>query len=95
MRYGFVLPEGDARRVAESARAAEAAGWDGFFIPDRCGGWTVGEPGGGGDGDGAHQAGNDADARLALTSVDAGRADRDAGQPLRRAGDPGRRAGRD
>ncbi len=34
MRYGFVLPEGDARRVAESARAAEAAGWDGFFIPD-------------------------------------------------------------
>ncbi len=34
MRYGFVLPEGDARRVAESAREAEAAGWDGFFIPD-------------------------------------------------------------
>lgn len=34
MRYGFVLPGGDARLVAESARAAEAAGWDGFFIAD-------------------------------------------------------------
>lgn len=34
MRYGFVLPDGDARQVAESARAAEAAGWDGFFVPD-------------------------------------------------------------
>ena len=34
MRYGFVLPSGDARLVAESARAAEAAGWDGFFIAD-------------------------------------------------------------
>ena len=34
MRYGFVLPSGDARLVAESARAAEAAGWDGFFVAD-------------------------------------------------------------
>lgn len=34
MRYGFVLPGGDARRVAEAAREAEAAGWDGFFIAD-------------------------------------------------------------
>lgn len=34
MRYGFVLPGGDARLVAESARAAEAAGWDGFFVAD-------------------------------------------------------------
>jgi alkanesulfonate monooxygenase SsuD/methylene tetrahydromethanopterin reductase-like flavin-dependent oxidoreductase (luciferase family) len=34
MRYGFVLPGGDARLVAESAHAAEAAGWDGFFIAD-------------------------------------------------------------
>ncbi|HEY7974187.1 MAG TPA: LLM class flavin-dependent oxidoreductase, partial [Ktedonobacterales bacterium] len=34
MRYGFVLPGGDARLVAESAREAEAAGWDGFFIAD-------------------------------------------------------------
>ncbi|HZC05904.1 MAG TPA: LLM class flavin-dependent oxidoreductase [Ktedonobacterales bacterium] len=34
MRYGFVLPGGDARLVAESARIAEAAGWDGFFVAD-------------------------------------------------------------
>lgn len=34
MRYGFVLPSGDARAVAEAARAAEAAGWDGFFVAD-------------------------------------------------------------
>jgi alkanesulfonate monooxygenase SsuD/methylene tetrahydromethanopterin reductase-like flavin-dependent oxidoreductase (luciferase family) len=34
MRYGFVLPGGDARLVAESAREAEAAGWDGFFVAD-------------------------------------------------------------
>ena len=34
MRYGFVLPSGDARRAADSARAAEAAGWDGFFVWD-------------------------------------------------------------
>lgn len=34
MRYGFVLPSGDARRAADSARVAEAAGWDGFFVWD-------------------------------------------------------------
>ncbi len=34
MQYGFVLPGGDARQVAEAAREAEAAGWDGFFIAD-------------------------------------------------------------
>ncbi|MGH2502637.1 MAG: LLM class flavin-dependent oxidoreductase [Ktedonobacterales bacterium] len=34
MRYGFILPGGDARLVAESARAAEEAGWDGFFVWD-------------------------------------------------------------
>lgn len=34
MRYGFILPGGDARLVAESARAAEQAGWDGFFVWD-------------------------------------------------------------
>ena len=39
MRYGFILPGGDARVVAESARAAEAAGWDGFFIADCV--WSV------------------------------------------------------
>jgi alkanesulfonate monooxygenase SsuD/methylene tetrahydromethanopterin reductase-like flavin-dependent oxidoreductase (luciferase family) len=39
MRYGFVLPGGDARLVAESAREAEAAGWDGFFVADCV--WSV------------------------------------------------------
>lgn len=34
MRYGFVLPGGDARRSAELAAEAEAAGWDGVFVPD-------------------------------------------------------------
>lgn len=32
MKYGFVLPYGDARTVASLAHAAEAAGWDGFFV---------------------------------------------------------------
>jgi alkanesulfonate monooxygenase SsuD/methylene tetrahydromethanopterin reductase-like flavin-dependent oxidoreductase (luciferase family) len=32
MRYGFVLPSGDARAAAELAREAERAGWDGFFV---------------------------------------------------------------
>lgn len=32
MKYGFVLPSGDARAAAEMARAAEVAGWDGFFV---------------------------------------------------------------
>ncbi len=32
MKYGFVLPRGDARVAAELAQAAEAAGWDGFFV---------------------------------------------------------------
>lgn len=32
MKYGFVLPNGDARTAAETARAGEAAGWDGFFV---------------------------------------------------------------
>ncbi|MQA84050.1 MAG: LLM class flavin-dependent oxidoreductase [Streptosporangiales bacterium] len=31
MRYGFVLPWGDARTAAELAAVAEAHGWDGFF----------------------------------------------------------------
>ena len=38
MRYGIYLPNfgpyGDARALAELARDAEAAGWDGFFIWD-------------------------------------------------------------
>ena len=32
MKYGFVLPSGDARAVANAAREAEQAGWDGFFV---------------------------------------------------------------
>jgi alkanesulfonate monooxygenase SsuD/methylene tetrahydromethanopterin reductase-like flavin-dependent oxidoreductase (luciferase family) len=34
MRYGFVIPGGDARLSAELAAEAEAAGWDGIFVPD-------------------------------------------------------------
>ncbi|MFD2079407.1 Flavin-dependent oxidoreductase, luciferase family (includes alkanesulfonate monooxygenase SsuD and methylene tetrahydromethanopterin reductase) [Actinopolymorpha cephalotaxi] len=32
MRYGFVLPYGDARAAAELAEIAETHGWDGFFV---------------------------------------------------------------
>jgi len=32
MKFGFVLPKGDARTAAEFAYQAEAAGWDGFFV---------------------------------------------------------------
>ncbi len=32
MRYGFVLPSGDARVAAEMAAVVEQAGWDGFFV---------------------------------------------------------------
>jgi alkanesulfonate monooxygenase SsuD/methylene tetrahydromethanopterin reductase-like flavin-dependent oxidoreductase (luciferase family) len=32
MKFGFVLPNGDARVAADFARDAEAAGWDGFFV---------------------------------------------------------------
>ena len=32
MKYGFVLPFGDARTAANAAREAEQAGWDGFFV---------------------------------------------------------------
>lgn len=34
MKYGFVFPGGEARALAELAHEAEAAGWDGAFIPD-------------------------------------------------------------
>ena len=34
MRYGWVLPYGDARTVSELAPIAEDAGWDGFFVWD-------------------------------------------------------------
>ena len=32
MKYGFVLPQGDARTTAETAALAERAGWDAFFV---------------------------------------------------------------
>ncbi len=32
MKYGFILPRGDARTAAEFAYETEAAGWDGFFV---------------------------------------------------------------
>jgi len=32
MKFGFVLPKGDARTAAEFAYQAEMAGWDGFFV---------------------------------------------------------------
>jgi alkanesulfonate monooxygenase SsuD/methylene tetrahydromethanopterin reductase-like flavin-dependent oxidoreductase (luciferase family) len=32
LKYGFVLPSGDARTAADLAREAEQAGWDGFFV---------------------------------------------------------------
>jgi alkanesulfonate monooxygenase SsuD/methylene tetrahydromethanopterin reductase-like flavin-dependent oxidoreductase (luciferase family) len=34
MKYGFVLPSGDARTAADFAHAAEQAGWDGFFVAE-------------------------------------------------------------
>src|SRR4051812_41670208 len=39
MKYGFILPVGDARIAAEYAKAAEVADWDAFFVWD--GGWSV------------------------------------------------------
>ncbi len=32
MKFGVVLPKGDARTAAEFAHQAEVAGWDGFFV---------------------------------------------------------------
>lgn len=32
MKYGFVMPSGDARAAAELAALGEHAGWDGFFV---------------------------------------------------------------
>ncbi len=32
MKYGFVLPQGNARLAADYAFEAEQAGWDGFFV---------------------------------------------------------------
>lgn len=32
MRYGFVLPYGDARKAADTAKLCEKSGWDAFFV---------------------------------------------------------------
>ena len=34
MRYGIVIPGGEPTAQCEMAQAAEAAGWDGVFVPD-------------------------------------------------------------
>ncbi len=34
MKYGFIIPGGDTNSIPEFAVEAEAAGWDGVFIPD-------------------------------------------------------------
>ena len=41
MKYGFVLPYGDARTAADFAHAAEVAGWDGFFVWEPVWGWEA------------------------------------------------------
>ncbi len=34
LKYGFILPGGDARAAAVAAAEAESHGWDGMFVPD-------------------------------------------------------------
>lgn len=34
LRYGFIIPGGEANEIVTMAREAEDAGWDGVFIPD-------------------------------------------------------------
>jgi hypothetical protein len=34
LRYGFIIPGGEANEIVTMAREAEEAGWDGVFIPD-------------------------------------------------------------
>lgn len=41
MKYGFVLPYGDARTAADFAVEAERAGWDGFFVWEPVWGWEA------------------------------------------------------
>jgi hypothetical protein len=41
MKYGFVLPYGDARTAADFAFEAEQAGWDGFFVWEPVWGWEA------------------------------------------------------
>ena len=47
MRYGFIIPKGDPRTVADLAREAEEAGWDGAFYYDAIHvgeGWEIYDP---------------------------------------------------
>jgi alkanesulfonate monooxygenase SsuD/methylene tetrahydromethanopterin reductase-like flavin-dependent oxidoreductase (luciferase family) len=47
VRYGFIIPKGDPRTVAELAREAEEAGWDGAFYWDGISvgeGWEIYDP---------------------------------------------------
>ena len=39
LKYGFILPAGDARTTADLAFEAEQAGWDGFFVPEPV--WSI------------------------------------------------------
>src|SRR5436309_1321999 len=41
MNYGFVFPGGEALDAAACAHAAEAAGWDGFFVWEPVWGWDA------------------------------------------------------
>ena len=41
MKFGFVLPYGDAHTAADFAQAAENAGWDGFFVWEPVWGWEA------------------------------------------------------
>ncbi|HSD82721.1 MAG TPA: LLM class flavin-dependent oxidoreductase [Anaerolineae bacterium] len=41
MKYGFVLPYGDATIAADFAQEAEQAGWDGFFVWEPVWGWDA------------------------------------------------------
>jgi luciferase-like monooxygenase len=34
LRYGFIIPSGEANEIVTMAREAEDAGWEGVFIPD-------------------------------------------------------------
>ena len=34
LRYGFIIPSGEANEIVTMAREAEDVGWDGVFIPD-------------------------------------------------------------
>ena len=34
MKYGFILPGGNARAAGVAAAEAESSGWDGIFVPD-------------------------------------------------------------